>query len=184
MSPQFYVNNLVVLPLESSELARKKVQTPFYIPCSRHTLYRYIICFTDSFVCKSFLNFWIGTTNIFLEKTVPTISIHDLTWVLVQISDVSQERGSGRCILDQIKTCMFCPSILPLKMVEYPAVARWCVQEPTYAKYRHIYVIQPFKLNYVVKIWCLWRHPKGRASRVSSCKTQAMSKGIFFYIKT
>jgi hypothetical protein len=57
MSRHFYVNNLVVLPLESSELARKKVQTPFYIPCSCHMLYRYIICFTDSICLKEFSQF-------------------------------------------------------------------------------------------------------------------------------
>ncbi len=68
--------------------------------------------------------------------------------LLVQISDMSQERGIGRCILDQIQTRMFCLSILPLKIVEYPAAAKWWVREPTYAKYRPICVKQPFKLNY------------------------------------
>ncbi len=74
------------------------------------------------------------------------------TWVLVQISVMSQERGSGRCILNQIQTCMFCPSIfLPLTMVEYPVAARQWLWEPTYTKCSPIYVRWPFKSNYVFK---------------------------------
>jgi hypothetical protein len=37
-------------------------------------------------------------------------------------------------------------------MVEYPAAARRWVQEPTYAKNSTIYVKQPFKPNYVLKM--------------------------------
>ncbi len=93
-----------------------------------------------------FLFFLIGTTNILLRKLFPQFLFTIFCiWVLVQISDVSQERGSYCCIVDQIQTCMFRPSISPLKMVEYPAAARRRAQEPTYAKYRTIYVKQPFK---------------------------------------
>ncbi len=54
MSPHFYVNSLVLLPPRKWWVARKKVQTPFYIPCSCHTLYRYIQCYTDSLSSRSF----------------------------------------------------------------------------------------------------------------------------------
>jgi hypothetical protein len=94
--------------------------TPYYIHCSRHTLYRYILCYSDSFVSRSFPIFE-SVQQIFLRKLFPQfLFVIFLTWVLVQISDVSQERGSGRFILDQIQTLIFRLSILPLKMVEYP----------------------------------------------------------------
>ncbi len=50
---------------------------------------------------------------------------------------------------------------LPLNVGEYPAVARWWVRDPTYAKYSSIYVKGPLKPNYVVKNCCLWTLPKG-----------------------
>ncbi len=100
MSPHFYVNSLVLFPPRKWWVARKKVQTQFYIACSRHTLYRYILYLADSFVRRSFPNFWIGTTNIFLRKLFPQfLFVIFCTWVLVQISDVSQEKGCGHCIL-------------------------------------------------------------------------------------
>ncbi len=77
-------------------------------------VHKYILCFTDSFVRRSFLNFWIGIANIFSRTLFPQFLFTIFcTWVLVRISDMSQERGSGHCILDQIQTRMFCPSILP-----------------------------------------------------------------------
>jgi hypothetical protein len=124
-------------------------------------LYRYILYTTDSFVSRSFPNFWIGTTHIFLRKLFPQfLFVIFCTWVLIWISEVSQERGSGCCILDQIQTPIFCRSILSLKMVEHSAAARQCVQEPTYAKYSAIYVKRPFKPNYVVKKGCIWTLPE------------------------
>ncbi len=146
MSPYFYVNSLVLLPPQKWWVTEKKVQTPFYIPCSRHTLYRYILCYTNSFVKLEFPNIWISTTNIFLRKLFPQFLVVIFPmWVLIRISDVSQERGSDRFILRRPDTNSYVlPSSskipLPLKVGEYPAVARQWVREPTYAKYSPIYI--------------------------------------------
>ncbi len=49
--------------------------------------------------------FYTCRTNIFLRKLFPQFLFAIFrTWVLLQISDVSQERGSGHCILDQEDT--------------------------------------------------------------------------------
>ncbi len=140
MSSHFYVNSLIVLPLKSSELAIKEVQTPFYILFPQYVVQVHAMFFW--FLCsysRSFPNFWIGTMNKFLRELFQQFLIAIfLMSVLVQILDMSQERGSGHCILDQIQTRMFCPSILPLKMVEYPVAARRWVWEPICAMYRPI----------------------------------------------
>ena len=79
--------------------------------------------------------------NIFSRKLFPQfLFVIFCTWVLVHISDLSQERGCSRCMHRFRYKQIFCPSILPLKVGEYPAVARWWVWEPTYAKSSAIYV--------------------------------------------
>jgi hypothetical protein len=72
---------------------------------------------------KVFSIFEFVQQNIF-EKTVPIISVHDLLYVGTgkNFRRVTR-KGRGHCILDQIQIRMFCPSILPLKMVEYSAAA-------------------------------------------------------------
>ncbi len=121
MSPHFYINSLVLLPPWKWLVARKKSADPFlhtlfppYVVQVHTMLYRFLFKW-------DFPNIWIGTTKIFLRKLFPQLLIAIFTrWALIQISDVSQERGSGCFILDQIQTCMF-----RLLHQKYPCLWRW-----------------------------------------------------------
>ena len=61
-------------------MARKKVQTPFYIPCYRHTLYsrHYVLLIPLSL---EFFPIFEWNNEYIFEKTVPTISVCNLLFV-------------------------------------------------------------------------------------------------------
>ncbi len=164
MSPHFYVNSLVLLPPWKWWVARKKVQTPFYIPCSCHTLYRYILCYTDSFLSRIFPIFELVQHKYFWENRSHNFwpwSFLQRYWHEFQICHKKEEVAVSSWIRYKLVCLPSSSKIpLPLKVGKYPAVARQWVQEPTYAKYSAIYIKRPFKPSYVVKNWCLWTLPK------------------------
>ena len=135
MIPHFDVNSLILLPAWDSDwVGKKKVQTLFYIPVPVPCGVQLDTIFTDSFVCRSFPNFK-PVQQIFSRNLFPQFLFTIFcTFVLVQISDVSQERNVGSHASYQIQTRMFTKASIGLWR-GVPTTARWRVQEPTYTKY-------------------------------------------------
>ncbi len=164
MSPHFYVNSLVLLPPQKWWVARKKSADPFL-----HTLFPpYVVqvhTMLYQFLCQVWVSQYLNRYNKYIfEKTVPTISGHDLSYVGTDMNfRCVTRKGKWPFHLRPDTNSYVLPSsskiLLPLKVGEYPAAARQWGREPTYAKYSAIYIKRPFKPSYVVKNCCLWTLP-------------------------